>query len=473
MSQEMNVAYHEVDFLLPVHRFNIRFSYVTKKGLPFVREFVLRLVHVSPMMPADIANYFGLAKREADEAISDLVDKGDLQFLENGQIDLTAQARGYFVQLGATPHVSTLMESGGAFAFELASFNCVGRKRTNESWVPGLRLEVPNETIANSERLAKRKFQENFHKIQERGFWEHKSVNDEPGRPSIYTMESVRKLGQEPLRLTSRFAIDLDGMQVERADYDVLEDSSTVQELVTDALASAQKPTNFEEITRAMEILEDRDTPALLNESSIDIAKLMLDQQEGSVDDSVRIPLLGPIYSKENWELIVRYLDRHVDSPKSSDESPPDLLWLAPADGFWGQTVRTNACLDSLIDRAVTKGKKPARLYTPKLFVPVQDAKDRLTINRWKQQFSKQSSVVFGLVEGFLDGNVEVLLYPERWAAVSYHVSRPESLPVTLPVGFITADPESVRVITGLVDDYIKSVVGFEDPRDLGLLRQL
>jgi len=81
MSQEMNVAYHEVDFLLPVHRFNIRFSYVTKKGLPFVREFVLRLVHVSPMMPADIANYFGLAKREADEAISDLVDKGDLQFL--------------------------------------------------------------------------------------------------------------------------------------------------------------------------------------------------------------------------------------------------------------------------------------------------------------------------------------------------------------------------------------------------------
>ena len=135
--------------------------------------------------------------------------------------------------------------------------------------------------------------------------------------------------------------------------------------------------------------------------------------------------------------------------------------------------MRTNACLDSLIDRAVTKGKKPSRLYTPKLFVPVQDAKDRLAINRWKQQFSKQSSVVFGLVEGFLDGNVEVLLYPKRWAAVSYHVSRPESLPVTLPVGFITADPESVRVITGLVDDYINGVVSFEDPRDLGPLKQL
>ena len=33
MSEQINIAYHEVDFLLPIHRFDIRFSYVTKKGL--------------------------------------------------------------------------------------------------------------------------------------------------------------------------------------------------------------------------------------------------------------------------------------------------------------------------------------------------------------------------------------------------------------------------------------------------------
>ncbi len=61
MSEELNIAYHEVDFLLPVHRFDIRFSYVTKKGLPFTREFVLRLVHISPMMLADLATFFGFS----------------------------------------------------------------------------------------------------------------------------------------------------------------------------------------------------------------------------------------------------------------------------------------------------------------------------------------------------------------------------------------------------------------------------
>ena len=31
------LAYHEIDFLLPAQRFNINFSYITQKGLPFVR----------------------------------------------------------------------------------------------------------------------------------------------------------------------------------------------------------------------------------------------------------------------------------------------------------------------------------------------------------------------------------------------------------------------------------------------------
>ncbi|MFQ2238701.1 hypothetical protein ACK32R_23725 [Aeromonas dhakensis] len=69
MNQKVNIAYHEVDLLLPAHRFDIRFSYVTKKGLSFVREFVLRLVHISPMKPVDIATYFGLSRREVDEAV--------------------------------------------------------------------------------------------------------------------------------------------------------------------------------------------------------------------------------------------------------------------------------------------------------------------------------------------------------------------------------------------------------------------
>jgi hypothetical protein len=473
VNQNVNITYHEVDFLLPVHRFNIRFSYVTKKGLPFIREFLLRLVHISPIKPADVASYFGLSKREADEAIRDLVDKGDLRFLDNGLIDLTSMSHGYFVGLGSTPLVSSLLESGGVFAFELAGFNCVGRKRTNERWVLGLPLKVPNETLANSERLVKRKFQESFHVIQEKGFWEHRSFNDEPGRPSIYTMESVRKLGQEPLRLTCMFAIDQSGIPVERDYFDILDDSSAVQELVTDVLASAQKPMNLNEIGQAMAAFEDQKTKTLFNDHSINPEKLMLGQQAGQLDDGKWLPFVGPLYSKENWELLIEVLNQQLAVLKECNETSPEFLWIAPSDSFWGKSLRVSACFGHLVDLSTSKGKKPIQRYHPKFYLPVQDSDDRRAISRWKQEFSDWQSYTHGFVEGFMDGNVEVLLLPGYMAVICYHISRPEIIPASLPVGYITTDVIKIEVITRLVQDYINGVISFDNPRDLGPLREL
>lgn len=473
MNEKLKIAYHEVDFLLPTHRFDIRFTYVTKKGLPFIREFVLRLVHISPMKLVDIANYFGLSLREVDEAITDLVGKGDLEFSEKGLIELTQKSRGYFVGLGSTPLVSSLMESGGAFAFELASFNCVGRKRTNEKRTSGLWLDVPNETAANSERIAKKKFQEKFHKLQEQGFWEHKSYEGDTGRPSIYTMESVRKLGQEPLRLTSYLSIDPEGVPVERNDFEALDDSSVVQELVTDALASARKPVNFKQVAHAMVALEDQKTRTLFNDHSVDIAKLLAAQQSGKMNDGEWIPFLGPLYSKGNWELISEYLEMQLAAIKKAKGEPSDLLWVAPSDGFWGQSLRTSSCFSELVDRSASKGKKPTKLCNPKLYLPVQDASDRGAIGRWKQEFSYYEKEVHGLVEGFLDGNVEVLILPGYLAVVCYHISWPGRLPASFPIGFITTDRTRVSLVDKLVKEYVGGMIAFETPRDLGEIKKI
>jgi hypothetical protein len=78
-----NTTYHEIDFLLPAQRFNINFSYITEKGLPFVREFVLRLVHLAPLTKSQVVAFFGFSKKEADEVISDLVERDELTLSED------------------------------------------------------------------------------------------------------------------------------------------------------------------------------------------------------------------------------------------------------------------------------------------------------------------------------------------------------------------------------------------------------
>ena len=202
-------------------------------------------------------------------------------------------------------------------------------------------------------------FQEKFHKIQEQGFWEHKSYEGDSGRPSIYTMESVRKLGQEPLRLTSYLSIDPEGFPVERADFEALEDSSVVQELVTDAIASARKPVNFKQVAQAM-VTRGSKTRMLFNEHSVDIAKLLAAQQSGKINDGEWIPFLGPLYSKANWELISEYLEIQLAEIKKAKTEPSDLLWIAPSDGFWGKAyVRQRVSVNWLIDQPPKARSQP------------------------------------------------------------------------------------------------------------------
>jgi hypothetical protein len=87
--------------------------------------------------------------------------------------------------------------------------------------------------------------------------------------------------------------------------------------------------------------------------------------------------------------------------------------------------------------------------------------------------FSDQLSNAHGLVEGFVDGNVEVLLLSGHMAVVCYHISRPESLPVSLPVGYITTDQKKVEMVAALVQEYVRGIISFENPRDIGPLSKL
>lgn len=82
-------------------------------------------------------------------------------------------------------------------------------------------------------------------------------------------------------------------------------------------------------------------------------------------------------------------------------------------------------------------------------------------------------SDVRGLIEGFLGGSVEVLLFENEFAVVVYHVSLRDSYPVSVPVGFISAEQDVVTSIGKFVRNYIESTSGFERPNDCGLISKI
>ncbi|MFB0713729.1 hypothetical protein ACEU59_21590 [Buttiauxella noackiae] len=474
MISDNKVIYHEVDFLLPAQRFNIQFSYVSQRGLPFIREFVLRLVHVASMSKVQISTYFGLSHRETEEAISDLVQRGELTLSSDGRLTLTDKSNGYFYDVGEMPHLSTVQDSGGTLSFDLATFSCFSNQNVQDHWRGGISLKVDDNNISQSETLVEKYFQLQFNQILDKGYLSHLQAQDGKEQPSIYTVNSVNKLRQMPLRLTTEFKMDNDGKAVEREDYEQLNNSECVHELMAIELSRLSRLNNTMSIFKSMVSLSDEDTLKLFDSKTNLLNPNFIKDMQAVEEYSAsgRTSFLGPIYSKNNWErlqkALVPVLGRRIKD--KTDNSDSRFMWIAPSDSYWSKSERFISSLSDFIHKSSTKEK---RLYKPMLYVPVSDDKDSRAANQWRHELGQYHEYAKGLVEGLLDGNVEILHLEDELAAVIYHISQPETLPVTMPLGFITTNKDSVKSIGMLITDYVEGSSAFDKPHDCGLISSM
>lgn len=398
---ENTTIYHEIDFLLPAQRFNINFSYITQKGLPFVREFVLRLIHLAPMSMSQVATFFGFTRKEVQEAIDDLVERGELTLSENGRLTLTEKSSGYFTELGEVPRLSLLRDSTACLSFDLATFSCLGKDNSSEKSKAGISIKVDDENASCSETQVEKHFQRQFHEILQKGFLSRSLTQDEKDSPTVYTVNSVNKIKQMPVRLPVQFKVDTDGRSVEREDFEKLKNSDYVHERISLELDRLGRPSNFGEIAKAMLDIGDGETLKLFDSkgSSVslqffeDLARLEANSQKK------RTTFLGPIYSSANWGLLQKHLAPIIKARRESkaDVGQTPFLWLAPSDPYWGKSSNLQVRVSEILSMASTKEK---RLYSPAIYLPVSGPDDQKTARQWKWEFDPNSDKVYGLIEG-------------------------------------------------------------------------
>lgn len=468
---ENTTIYHEIDFLLPAQRFNISFSYITQKGLPFVREFVLRLIHLAPMSMSQLATFFGFTRKEVQEAIDDLVERGELTLSENGRLTLTEKSSGYFTELGEVPRLSMVRDSTACLSFDLATFTCLGKDNSSEKWKAGLSIKVDDENASCSEMQVEKHFQRQFYEILQKGFLSGSLTQDEKDSPTVYTVNSVNKLKQMPVRLPVQFEVDSDGRSVEREDFEKLKSSDYVHGRISLELDRLGRPSNFGEIAKAMLDIGDGETLKVFDSKGgsvslqyfEDMAKLEANSQ------TKRTTFLGPIYSSANWELLQKHLAPIIKARRENktDVGQTPFLWLAPSDPYWGKSSKLQVSVSDIFRKASTKEK---RLYSPTIYLPVSGKDDHNTARQLKWEFDLNTDKVHGVIEGFLGGNVEVIYFEGEFVVVVYHVSLPDSYPVSLPIGFISADKKVVSSVGLLVTTYLEGSSGFDRPNDCGLL---
>ena len=457
---KQNITYNQIDFVVKAPRFRIVFSYMSDKGVAFVREYLLRLLKVTPCKPAQIAQYFGFSQHETKVALADLEQHKWIIWQDNGLIALSAEGQRLFQDSQDSPHILTLKECGGEYRMELLDSNFLKKNDCDKNRQQAVELVVEPKVLSESSEIARKTFQNRFRQLMEDDI-----INLDEKDISLYKIDAIEPKGvPDYFRFTQQFELLPEtGEAKERHDVPTITHQENIQQVITEQLEPFGHHDNLRELRNSMEEIGDDDTLKVLFGGTLDFNEFLKVYQEHEQQNGLYF--LGQIYHQETlFEQINKILDN------LNKKSPKKLYWLAPSDIYWGKQRKIHDKIQNLID-------KQKNGYDFRLYLPLSSERNHHEKQEWLNHFKDISDkVLYGFCEGFLDGNTEILFLEDKFAVVCYH-AKLSSYPVTLPIGFMTTDIKKVNHIIRLAKNYLNSAL-FPDrdedeirQKDFGLLK--
>ena len=451
-----NITYNQIDFVVKAPRFRIVFSDMSDKGVAFVREYLLRLLKVTPCKPAQIAQYFGFNQHETEVAVADLEQHKWIVWQDNGLIALSAEGQRLFQDSQDSPHIPTLKECGGEYRMELLDNNFLKKDNCDKNRQQAIELVIEPKVLSESSEIARKTFQNRFRQLMEDDI-----INLGEKDISLYKIDAIEPKGApDYFRFTQQFELLPETVEAkERNDVPTITHQENIQQAITAQLERFGHHDNLRELRNSMEEIGDDDTLKVLFGGTLDFNEFLKVYQEHEQQNGLYF--LGQIYHQETlFQQINKILD------KSNKKLSKKLYWLAPSDIYWGKQRKIHGKIRNLID-------KQKNGYDFRLYLPLPSEQNRYEKQEWLNHFKYTSDkVLYGFCEGFLDGNTEILFLEDKFTVVCYH-AKLSSYPVTLPIGFMTTQKNTIKSIISLVENYLKSpLFGSNEDRtkDFGLL---
>ena len=445
---KQNITYNQIDFVVKAPRFRIVFSYMSDKGVAFVREYLLRLLKVTPCKPAQIAQYFGFNQYETEVALADLESNKWIIWQDNGLIALSAEGQRLFQDNQESPHIPTLKEFGGEYRMELLDSNFLKKNDCDKNRQQAIELVIEPKVLSESSEITRKTFQNRFRQLMEDDI-----INLDEKDISLYKIDAIEPKGvPDYFRFTQQFELLPEtGEAKERHDVPTITHQENIQQVITEQLEPFGHHDNLRELRNSMAEISDDDTLKVLFGGTLDFTEFLKVYQKYEQQNGLYF--LGQIYHQETlFEKINKILD------KLNKKSSKKLYWLAPSDIYWGKQRKIHDKIQNLID-------KQKNGYDFRLYLPLSSERNHHEKQEWLNHFKDISDkVLYGFCEGFLDGNTEILFLEDQFAVVCYH-TKLSAYPVTLPIGFMTTQQNTIKTIVSLISNYLESPL-FESNED-------
>ena len=437
-----SIPYHDVDILIPSQKFEIKFSYTSSQMPNFIDSMIMRLLRISPLSVKNIAKFLGMNQRESRIVLDQLITKNEVELHQDGLFHLTNTSMKYFTTVDSIPKVASILEHTHSLVYELTNFNYIAQKPDNNMY--GIKLTATTTNAANSESLVRDRFQKQFYQLIEEDIITLKKME---GRPSIYKMGTVKKVKECTVRKSLDLHIDA---QAEPQTIKVLDSimSDDLKDKTYQALGQSKKANNIRDILKNLEGFEQLKLHQYFKDGHFLAPVALFDSLNPVESKSLEENhlFIGPCYSQGNSKLILGKIKESI----AKNPQVSSIYWLAPDDAFWGKSLKFNSFINAL-GQIKTKQNIDLQL---KCFLPMSDEQDRTSVNNYRKIIAKyQQKYFYGIKEGLLEGNFELIVVKDEFAVVIVHVLDSEAEYLTsFPIGSISYDKQLVSSLVALFE---------------------
>lgn len=449
-----------IDIALPVQAFRFEYTLVGRSDLPFIREFILRLLKVGNMSATQLAKFLGLSEKEISIAVSQLVSLNEISVDNEGNIQLTAEAHKYFDGLSDNrPKITKLFEGTSTFKFDLLSFGLIRSEDKISPPLNAIRLSPEAEKLSNSINYAKSAFLRNYIDIFEEESISFDGVND-IRKVELYKLSDVRKNKDYTARFALTFSLDTERNSIERHSESRFFDVDEIQKNLNEVLLSSYNSSNIQDIVSALDMLNETQLLDCFTSDGIDLTALAILAVKQSASSSSRSYFLGSPTNSANWNQLTTLIKKHLKEGKSS----ATCTWLAPSDRFWLMSNQSFSRTSELLNT-------PKGLQTL-LYLPVAGSRDKHQEQIWKKALGPMKDKAIKVAEGFLGGSVEVISIPGVFSLLCFYLQKPGES-ASIPFGFITTDTSDIDRIQQEFESYLQTYDANMERREYGpLVRQ-
>lgn len=456
----------ELDVCVPAQQFRIEYTLIEKGGLPFVSEFLLRLLKISALMPVDIARYFGFTSKELSAALMPFVQKGEVSFQSDGRVGLSEKGLRLFSGNEDSPSLKSRQEYRRSFTFDLLTFSYLGVRVPSASTKRAVFLDAGVEVRATSQVGATSAFQNNLYEIYRRsgltGSYKEECV------PELYKISDVKKGSDVWFLVEEAFCLDPDSLDLNFKEKKGISEEEEYISRRASKLHSLNGRKNLDDVVRLADAFGDSETQDALKSGVMDFRGVVQRALSFGLDERHRdVRIYGSLQLNRNWDQVCSLLRKYHEKLSRSERGESlGLTWLAPSShGLWGKNARHGQAVSKFAEFAGLKNIGSDRnAFEARILISLSSSKDWQSKKKAKDDCAEAKEYLHCFVESEVLAPLEVFMLSGCFAVVIYHLVMPDRYFVPIPFGYITEDPARVRQVEELINTVLNEY-SFENKR--------